>query len=412
MSFVSTIGVQKTPGNPVNVLLGPQTGLPAPLTTLVLVGAMGASGGPTGGGTVSGTATAYTQVSVTNIASLSAASAEVATKFGQGSTLALMVLAAVTANAAGPNFPPITCVPLPLGATGFGGGSNNQALLVVDKIPGITFVATQFDGSSDATNRAALIAEVTTMSGAARCANAQYGAFCVMANTTQATYASLPQPNTQNFIGIYLYDSSGNPYTVGQLASAAAAVIAANPVPYNGLDTIVIPGVTAPVNQNDWITVGVGLQSESILTVGWTPLRVLPNATVAFVRTVTSRLYLSDGVTSVTAYYDVQDFQVLYFFRETVAVRFAQPDFINQKASIGTATAAKGVIIGLMQTFQDQGMFQGVSQLARQVIVQTNQSQLGRFDIYIPVTVVPNLHMIATDVVAGTQYDFFTVGAS
>lgn len=412
MTFVSTIGTQKTPANPVDVLLGPSLGLPTVPKSVVLIGAMGATGGPTGGGTASGTQFPYTVVSIVNVGSVPAASTEAITKFGSGSVLAQMVIAAVTAIASGSNFPPITCIPLPQGATGFGGTSNNTALNVLDPLPGILYVATQFDGSSDATNRAALVTEVTNMSGALRTPQGQYGSVAVMANMNQPTIATLPKVNTQFFIGIYMYDSGSlgaNPYSIWQTAAAAAAVMAANPVPFNGLDAIPVPGVPAPLNMADWLTVGGGLASEAVLNQGWTPLRVLANGTVAFVRTVTSRLTLSDGVTPVTSYFDVQDFESLYFFRDTIATRFAQPDFANQKASVGNAKAAKGEVLRLMQVFEDQGMFQSVSQLSALVKVQTNPSQRGRFDIYIPVNVVPNLHEIASDLVGTTLFDNFTV---
>lgn len=397
MTFTSTIGTQLTPANPVDVLLGPNENLANVANTLVLIGSMGPTGGPSGGGTASGNQVPYTAVSIANVASVTAASGEVGTKFGNNSVIANMVLAAVTALAPGSNFPPITAIPLPQGATGFG----TALTVVLDKLPSVEFVATQFD-ANDSVNRPLLIAEVTAMSGAQRTSNNQFGTFAVMANTTQATVSSLPQPSVQFFVGVYLYDSSGNPYSVGQIAAATAAIMAANPVPFNGLDNVVVPGVSAPVNMNDWISVGGGLQSELILEQGFTPLRVLPNGTVAFVRTITSRL-------NTAVYLDVQDFQVLYYFRDVVATRFSQPDFVNQKASALEAASAKGEIIGLMQTFEDQGMFEGVSELAKQVIVQTNPVQTSRFDVYVPVTVVPNLHEIATDVVAGTQFDQFSV---
>lgn len=408
MAFTSTIATQKTPANPVNITLGPEQGLPNAIKTVVLIAAMGPTGGPTGGGSVSGTESPYTQVTINNVGSVAAASAEVVTKFGDGSELANMVLAAVRANAAGPNFPPIKCIPLPEGATDFGGVDNNEALLVLDRVQGICYVATQFDGATDDTNREALLEEIEIMSGATRTSNAQYGSFGVMANTTEAI-DDLPQTNTQYFVGIYLYDSEGNPYSVGELAAAGAAKMASNPVPFNGQDYIEIAGISAPENMNDWLTVGGGLESETVLNQGWTPLRVLPNSTVAFVRTVTGRLFQTDGVTAVTSYFDTQDFDTLYYFRQTIATRFAQPDFINQKASQDTARAAKGEVIRLMQVFEDQGMFQSVSELAELVVVQTNPSQRGRFDVYIPVNVVPNLHMIATDVEATTLFDQFTV---
>lgn len=400
---LTTIATQKTPARPTQVTLAAQGGLPNAVQSLVLIGAMGATGGAG-----SGSQLPYTQVVINNVGDVAAATSEANTKFGAGTQLAKMVIAAVKANAAGPNFPPISCVPLPSGATNFGGGSNNLALNVLDKMQA-DFVASPFDGSTDAVNRAALVTEAQAMSGATRTSNSQYGTTAVVANTTVTDPSTLPKPDTQNLVACWLRDTSGNPYSVAELAAACAAVLAANPVPFNPLDYVAIPGVTAPVSANDWISVGGGLESETCLNAGWVPLCVRPNGQVAFVRTVCTRWSVGDGVTAATAYIDVQDFQVLYYFRKAVATRFSQPDFANTKNSPNTAKSAKGEIIRLMQAFEDESMFEGVSQLAQQVVVQTNVSDVYRLDCYIPVDVVPGLHVIASNVQAGTQFDFFTI---
>lgn len=409
MSFVSTIGTQKTPANPVDVLLGPSLGLPAVPTNVILIGNMGATGGSTGVISASGYSTPYTAVQIVNRGSVAAASSEAFLKFGSGSELAKMVIAAVQAVAGGSNFPAITAIPLASGVTTL----NAQAIAALDPLPGIPFVATQFDAQSDQTNTNLLVAEIATMSGALRTPQGQFGAFGVGATmaTAPLNASTLKEYNTQFFVPIFFYDSGSlgaNPYSVGETAAAAAAVLAANPVPFNGLDSVAVPGVPTPLNQADWLTVGGGLQSEAVLGQGWVPMRVLVSGQVAFVRTVTSRIFLADGVTPATAYFDVQDFESLYFFRDTVATRFAQPDFMNQKASQGNAKAAKGEVIRLAQVFQDQGMFQAVSELSPLIQIQNNQQQRGRFDIYVPVNVVPNLHEIATDIVGTTLFDNFT----
>jgi phage tail sheath gpL-like len=129
---------------------------------------------------------------------------------------------------------------------------------------------------------------------------------------------------------------------------------------------------------------------------------------VVIVRSVTSRVTTGDSVTAVTAYYDVQDFQVLYFTRKSIVSRFNQPDFQRVKASTAEGKVVRGEVIAILSTLETQGMLQAVEQLAPQVVVQRNVSDRSRFDVFIPVNVVPGLHVIASNIQAGTQFDSFT----
>ena len=131
---------------------------------------------------------------------------------------------------------------------------------------------------------------------------------------------------------------------------------------------------------------------------------------MAFVRTVTGRLS-ADGSGSpvVTAYYDVQDFQVLYFWRKTVYTRLSQPDFKRRKASATTAREILAELIRLAREFENQNMFQAVSQLSKQFQVERSSSDRHRFDVKTPVNVIPGLHVIATNIEATTEFDELSI---
>ena len=98
-----TIGFQKTPGRPVEVLFAAETGVPNDNQELLLFGRAGV--GATGTETV---------ITISAVSDVTAATLEAETKFGAGSELAKMVIAAVKANAyaSRSTFPPIKCVPL------------------------------------------------------------------------------------------------------------------------------------------------------------------------------------------------------------------------------------------------------------------------------------------------------------
>lgn len=414
---LTSIGSQKTPARPVEITFAAQGGLPNPNQTLALIGHMGPTGGAPVSGAASGSAVPYVPVVISNISDPTAGATEVNAKFGAGSEMAKMVIAAIKANfdEGNSNFPLITCVPLAQTDAGFGPlnvASTPAALAACDKFEA-EFLVSPYDGAIDPAPvnnplTQQLITQAQAMSGATRVQNGQFGTVAVAANAAVADGATLPKYDSQYFSGAWLRDSAPAD-SLAERAARYAAILGGNLIPFNPVDNAVIGDQAAPTKMADWITVGAGLESEAALNRGWSPLRVMPNGNVAIVRAVTARLYQSDGVTALTAYYDVQDFQVLYFFRKAVAARFNQPDFTNKKASAGEAKLAKNEVVRLASSFEDQGMFQQVALLAPQIQVERNVSDRSRFDVFIPVNVVPGLHVIATNVQATTEGDVFTV---
>lgn len=391
---LTSIGFQKTPGRPIEITFGAELGLPSPDQNLVLIGH--AASGATGINTV---------VTINNIADPVAASGEASTKFGAGSELAKMVVAVSNALAGESTFPTIKCVPLASTDTGFGGGA---ALSALNKIEA-EFVVSPYDGATDSTNRTALKNQILLMNGAQRVENSQFGSFGVIFNRSVTDPSLLPAFDTPALIGVWLRDTGAPAYSIAEMAAAAAAIMASNTVPFNPLDAVNIPFVAAPENISDWPSVGAGLESETALNQGWTPLYVKPNSDVAFVRTVTGRITTGDGITKVTAYYDVQDFSVLYFWRKTQFTRFNQDDWKRRKAGQAEAKDYKAELIRLATLFQDQNMFQAVDQLAKQFKVERNVSDRHRFDSFTPVNVIPGLHVLANNTQAGTSFDVVTI---
>lgn len=389
---LTNIGQQKTPGRPVEITFAAETGLPSDAQELLLIGH--AASGATGTNTI---------IVLSNVADLAAASGEAETKFGAGSELAKMVIAAVKANAGGSTFPAIKCCPLESDETGI--PTDAQTAIQAVKAE---YLVSPYNLNSDEPNRTILKTMALTMSGAARVDNNQFGTFGVGADQDESDRSLLYKFDTQFLIGVNLY-SSAPEYLDGEVAAAAAAVMAANGIPFNPLDDVTIQSVPAPA-MAEWPTVGAGLMSEAALNQGWTPLFVKPNGEVAFVRTVTGRLSADGtGTPVVTAYYDVQDFNVLYFWRKTLYTRFSQPDLKRTKASAGVAQNIKSEAIRLAVQFETQGMFQAVNQLAKRFQVERNASDRHRIDVKTPVNVIPGLHVIATNVEATTEFDVITV---
>jgi phage tail sheath gpL-like len=391
-----TIADQKTPGRPVEISFAAELGLPSANQELLIIGHVLLAN------------TNFNQVvTIANVADPVAAKTEAEAAFGVGSEISKMIVAAVNSNALSgrSNFPAIKAIGLEDDETGFG---TADAALVAAQGVKAEFIVSPYD-AKDATTRGKLKDHCALVSGAQRVENNQFGTMGVAANHDVTAPGSLTSADTEYLILGYLRDSDTTPpQSVGEVAAALAAAIAGNPVPFNPVNGFVLGGVTAPALQSDWLKVGAGLESETVLEEGWTPLRVKPNGDVAIVRAVTTRT-TTNGTTVATAYYDVADFQVLYFWRKTIWTRQSQPDFTNTKASNAVAQELKSEMIRLAVLFEDQTMFQAVAQLAKQFTVVRSLSDRHRFDVKTPVNVIPGLHVIASTISATTQFDTISI---
>lgn len=397
MPPLTSIADQKTPARPIETTFDANTGLPSANQEVLLVGHMAASG----------SATPYSVVVINNVADVVAASGEVAPLFGDGSELARMVLAAIKANAGGSTFPSLKCVPLMAADTDF--GASDAALAAIDKVKA-EFIVSPYDGVNTVLTGKIRV-QAKTMSGAGRTDNNQFGTMAVVANQNTANPGNLPIYDDLYLAPAYLRDTTGAaPQLIAEFAATHAAFLAANAVPFNPVDKLTVGFLQGSSKQADALTIGGGLESETVLNKGWSPYYVKPNGDVAILRSVTSRLTTGDGVTSVgDTYIDVQDFQVAYYWKKTIWTRYNQPDFTNVKASPGVAKQLKSEVIRLAYTFQDQTMFQSVDQLAKQFQVERALTDRSRFDVLTPINITPALHVIATNEKLTTQFDVTTV---
>lgn len=393
MANVSNLPDQKTPARPVEITFAAETGTPSANQEVLLIG-HAASGAA---------ASALGQVfTINNSGDLAAAEEEALAKWGD-SELTNMILAAIRANQPTGTFVVLKAIALTSTATDF-----EDTLAEVDRVKA-EFVVSPYDGQSS-TLRDELKTLAANMSGPHRPSSNQFGTFGVVFNRAESDPSALDQFDTQYIIGVWMPDSGAPDYTIGEMAAAAAARMAGNVAPFNPLDDVTIPGIVAPADESEWITVGLGRESESALTRGWTPLKVKPNGEVSFVRTVTGRISADgSGTPVVTSYYDVQDFQVLYFWRKTIYTRLSQPDMKQRKASGQTANEVKSELLRLASLFEDQQMFQAVTQLAKQFVVERASSDRHRFNVLTPVNVIPGLHVIASNIEATTEFDELSI---
>lgn len=404
---ITGIGDARTPANPIENTFAVDTGQPTATQEIILIGHEA-----NGGGTVD----PYVVTTISNSGDADAAAVECRTKFGgsagSDAELTKMVVAAIKANAGASSYPQIKAVPLTYGSDTAASnpfGASDAALTAIRNTKG-EFIVGPHDGVSGSGMSPAatkLKAQALLVSGATRTSNNQFGTFAVVFNRSVDDPANLPAPDSQYLVPVWLYDSGSPDYSIGEMGAAAAAVMAANPIPFNPLDDTTLQNVDPPADSDDWPTVGDNAESETALQKGWTPLYVKPNEEVAFVRTITSRLSVDGtGTPVVGSYYDVQDFQVLYYWRKAEYTLLKQ---FKKKASAAVATRIKGALINLAIAFEEQEMFQAVAQLAKQFIVQRASTDRHAFEIKTPVNVVPGLHRKKANTEATTEFDTIVV---
>jgi phage tail sheath gpL-like len=402
---LTSIGNRLTPSNPSQLTFGQNIGLPSPLLTVCIIGHRGAAAasGSTG-------VTNYQVIKVNNTTDANAASGEVAGYCGAGSEIAQMVYAFVEAIEAeqGGTFPNINICPLASTDTDFGGGTN-ACLANIQKLRN-DWIVSPYDGLNQTLGQA-LLATCQTMSGPERVENNQFGTFGAVFNRSVVNPASLPNVyNSFNFEAFWLRDTgtgaNAPAYSVAQMCAAAVAQVAANAPPFNPMDSLPIGGVAAPLQNTDWISVGAGSESETALEQGWTPLKVRPDGSVGYVRTITTRTFDQFGnpITNDT-YIDVQDFQVAFYWREAWWNAQQQPQFKNVKNSNQKVRDVRGAAVQLAGDFEDMGMFQAVAQLSKLFLVQKNATDRSRMDCQLPINIIPGLHVIATNTVLTTLFD-------
>lgn len=256
---------------------------------------------------------------------------------------------------------------------------------------------------------------VTNLATAGVYPGAQVSGTGIPANTTvlslNANSVTLSQNATSTATGeaIAVQNVVSQPAEV--IAAAHAGGMMASQQPYNPLDGV-NTGLVPPQKSSDWTAIDPAGASEAALNAGLSPLVVVNNV-VQFLRTVTTWLLESDGITPVTAYFDWQELVAINDYKEIMFLVSQQPPFNGNpggtKASISIANNFKDEGIHQAQLLEDAGMFQGVKTLAPLFQVQPSTTVRGRFDFYFPINVLPGLMVLAGNIQAQSVLGNFTL---
>lgn len=398
---------QKTPSRPIGLTFGESGELASDNQEVTLVGHLPVEGNSLG---------PYERYTVQNSGDPDAAFAELEDiTGGEDSELTKMVIAAINANRVASegatSFPRLHVIGIANGRPDF--GPANEAMKEADRYK-TEYLVSPYDFSVDS-NRNLLRDQAIAMSSGLRTDNRQFGTFGVAFNRSIEDFADFPAMDKYNMILAYLRDTGAGDLapdlSIAECAAKVAARLASRLPPFNPMDSVSVGDLAVPKKKKDWLTIGGAMESEALLNKGILPLYSRPDGYSAFVRTVTTRISTDDSATPNTySYIDVQDFNVLFYWRRAQYERFAQRDWKERKASEKTAGDYLGELIKLGDAFQDGGMFQNMDKLAPLFKVGRSTTDRSKFLSRTPVNVIPGLHGLGNNTVAGTFFDTISLG--
>ena len=364
--------------------------------SLVLIGHAAVGGG---------TATIGHPISISNFGDPVKALAECAAAFGSGSEIGSMVVAAINgvlgSTLQSISYPPIVCIPIASTDTSANLAATLASLLTIP----LPFVALCYPGT-DSVAMLAIKNHLTLISGEDRGRLGQFGSFGFMA-VSSATAVATPvglAGASQNLLFPWLLDSASTPAnSIPAIASATAAVCAANGVPYNPLTDVHVGGLVPPVSPQDWHTPGSTGTEVLGLNAGLLPLMVNADTSIGISRAVTS--FRPDSATLQPAYFDLQDWEGLYYFRTNCYAICQQPQFKLAKASDQKAAALNSEFLRIAKDLEALEIFQHVDKLAGQFVYSRSLTNRSAFVFSCPVNVVPGFYNKDVDIIGTTAFD-------
>jgi phage tail sheath gpL-like len=376
------------------------SGLVPAENTLVLIGRMAASGS---------TVTANVQQVILNYGDPVAAATECAGYFGANSEIGGMVVAAIkgvqNSNQQNILFPPIICLPMLSTKTSADLATTLNANI---QIP-MPFSAIPFD-LVDPVASAAYKNFLVAISASDRGTNAQFGSFGVMASiaSLSAADSAAVALASSNMMFPSIIDSASTPAnTVANIAAAYAAVCASCGLPFLPLNGVTVGSLVPPVSASDWHTGGDAGTIALGLASGLSPLYVAQDGTMRISRTITA-VRTVVGIPD-NAYFDMQDWQTLYYLRENFYNLAQQPRFAIARATDQKILSLRSEMISIMKTMETLGMLEDVDSLTPLFTVVRSPTNRSAAIYSVPVNVVPGFHNKGIGIDGVTLFDSSTI---
>lgn len=363
---------------------------------LLIIGRKAASGGSVAVGT---------PVYIDNYGDPVAAETECTSKFGASSEIGEMVVAAIKGVLFSDNetkvFPKLRVV-----AQANDDDSSDLAALLANLLTlPAPFIVVPYP-ATDSAAMTALKNHCTAISANDRGLNGQFGSFAFLA-TDAATGTATPAGTgaaTENICIPWLRDGAvSKANKIHAVASAYAALCAGLGLPFMPLDGVRVGGLVAPATATDWHTAGDTGTAALGLSAGLVPLMISAGGDVLVSRSITTRRVVAS--VEDTAYFDMQDWQVLYYLRKNCYNLAMQPQYRIAKASVQKLQALRSDLIKICKQLEELEMLQFVDKFVDQFTVDRQATNRSAAVYRVPVNCIPGFHNKGIEIVGTTQFD-------
>ena len=368
--------------------------------TLVIIGHLSVAGGTVAAG--------VPQI-IENFGNPDDAKTECDGYFGADSEIGEMVVAAINSilytnsDNEGKNieFPVLKCIPMA------NGDDDLEAFLGKLLTVPMPHVVVPYDITDD-TSRAALKDHLVAISGQGRGVHQQYGSFGYMGAFGElATVSPLAIAEATQVLSFpWLRDTAaGKANKLHEVAAAYAAICAGNAYPFNPVNDVKLGKVDPPSQVDDYHTGGDAGTVALGLAAGLVPLMVNAAGEVVISRSITA--LRSNEASPDAAYYDIQDWQVLYEYRYQAHVISQRQEFTNKKRTTDRTKELRTALIKRARDMQDDEALQHVDELVDQFTITIPKDNRHAAIYKTPLNVVPGFHQKGIDVIGTDEFDVF-----
>lgn len=177
------------------------------------------------------------------------------------------------------------------------------------------------------------------------------------------------------------------PSLPGEIAAQLATTVEAEQDPSLSFDSVPLDLPGCPASY-----VYIDAEIETALANGATPLSVSPTGQTFIVMAVTTKT--SQGGAPFFNVLDLGNVRTLYYVANQVDAKFAAL-FGRAKKSERTRKRVRSVVLEVLKDIETLEIIQNVDQHAAELIVETDAVVVTRFNVGIPVSVIPALHQLA-----------------
>jgi hypothetical protein len=261
-------------------------------------------------------------------------------------------------------------------------------------------VATNTDIS---TNQATFFDYIASTNQPTEVEKGHFGVFGVFANTSIVAQQMSTLPTGVNGLVApgnwlapvyypYIPNVGEYPQSSAVIAAGYASFFSCNTAPYNPQSLITIPAILSSANTQNRVVYGLtgATSSEIALDLGWSPLCVNTSGGVFPARLITGQVTLPQTNVIDEEFFPLTTWQIVTYFQQQIYVALIAAGVKQLRQTPQVLTNVRGIVIGIMSTFQLLGMFENVNYWAKKVTV-TESNIPDTILIQVPAQIIPEL---------------------